>query len=72
MIISTCEHNEANYLRPWVEYHKRLGFNQIWMYESQSSPYLLRTLYRTFKEDIRRGDIVLFKWDFNVEHQQLS
>lgn len=26
MVLSTVMHNEVDLLRPWIEYHKRLGF----------------------------------------------
>ncbi|MCI5051966.1 MAG: glycosyltransferase family 92 protein [Simkaniaceae bacterium] len=71
--IATMFHNEAKYLKEWVDYHLTVGVDHFWLYNDRSTDDYLERL----KPYIERGIVEIFDWhlphrDKYFEYQLLA
>lgn len=72
-VVASMFHNEAEYLKEWVEYHRMVGAEHFWLYNDRSSdnweevlqPYIQEGLIEVFdwptKSDYTSTQVLAFK-----------
>ncbi len=69
VVVATMFHNEGDYLKEWIEYHRMIGVDHFWMYNDRSSDQWEEVLGPYIKE----GLVEVFDWPIpNVENVFLN
>lgn len=66
LVVATMFHNEADYLKEWIEYHLAAGVDHFWMYNDRSTD----NWKEIFQPYIEKGIIEVFDWPIRYDLQK--
>ena len=72
IIMSTMVHNEDNYIRQWIQFHKNIGIERFIIYDnsgiddetSHRSLEITSNLEDVIEDFIKTGLVILIKWNY--------
>lgn len=59
LVVASMFHNEADYLKEWIEYHRMVGVDHFWLYNDRSCDHWKEVL----KPYIDEGLVEVFDWN---------
>jgi hypothetical protein len=66
IILSTLVKNEDDFIKPWIDFHHRLGITRFIIYDNSDK----NTLGDLLKDFILKGIVVLIKWAYDYEAER--
>jgi hypothetical protein len=66
IILSTLVKNEDAFIKPWIDFHHRLGITRFIIYDNSDK----NTLGDLLKDHILKGIVVLIKWAYDYQGER--